>query len=329
MSRNPRARSSPWFQVGCAVLLLPALLLVLAGGYTIWALLPHGPHPPEDFLRHRGELTGTQVLERSVSGGVVTEEVLLASSTGLRVRGLIRYPDDLTGPSPAFLLLGGIRSGRRALEGLSVEEFPIVWMAIDYVYEPPPSFPGPGSILRELGRAEEGAQKTVAGLWLGLDYLESMPEVDLARTGLGGGSLGAYFAVVAGALDPRFEAVAVLYGGSPLHRVTERNLKLSSPLARKAMSLFLKPWLDRVDPVHFAGRIAPRPLLMVNGRDDTRIPKDCVETLFAAAKEPKEIYWVDTPHRVQGQPELVAKVAEVAVRWLREQGWLDRPHSRQ
>jgi dienelactone hydrolase len=303
--------------------ILTSLFVVLGLSLTVWTLYPRAPVPPARFLRHKGDLTEARVVERTRTQGVVSEEIRLTSSTGLEVHALVRYREAVAGRRPAFLLLGGLRSGRRALEGLDVARLPLFWMAIDYVYTPPPSFPGPRSIPAELSRAEEGVEKTVAGMLLALDYLETRPEVDPARTGLGGGSLGAFCAVIAGALDPRFEAVAALYGGARPYKIVENTLRIRSPLARRAAALLLRPWLEPVDPIHYVPRISPRPFLMVNGRHDTWIPADCVHALYGAAKQPKEIHWVDTPHRVQGQPELLAQVAEVAVEWLGRHGWLE------
>jgi len=319
MTERERRKPVPWRRVLLLLLAGTILLIAVAGG---WVLYPRKLHPPEAFLRHKGELVSVQVLERNQSGGVVTEDLLLQSSSGLEIRAWLRRPDGPSHPRAAFLLMGGMRAGRRALEGLPVDRYPLVWMAIDYHYAPPPAFPGPFSLMSELNRVEEGLEKTVAGLCLALDYLEQRPDVDPSRTGIGGGSLGAFVAVLAGALDPGFDAVVALYGGAPAYRVVENTLKFSSPIARKAMALFLKPWLDRVDPIRFVPDISPRPFLMVNGREDAWIPRECVEALYEAARDPKEIHWVDTPHVIQGRPEFVGQVAEVAVDWLASQGWL-------
>jgi fermentation-respiration switch protein FrsA (DUF1100 family) len=86
----------------------------------------------------------------------------------------------------------------------------------------------------------------------------------------------------------------------------------------------VSPWLEPEDPTHFIPRIAPRPVLLVNGRGDRQIPEASARMLFEAAREPKRQVWLDTPHRIQGEPELTALVSGAVFSWMRERGWLPR-----
>ena len=65
-----------------------------------------------------------------------------------------------------------------------------------------------------------------------------------------------------------------------------------------------------VDPLRAVGKLAGRPLLMVNGRLDRTIRPDQAERLFAAANEPKELRWYDGGHYIP--PAMVGD----AVGWL-------------
>ena len=49
-------------------------------------------------------------------------------------------------------------------------------------------------------------------------------------------------------------------------------------------------------PERWAPRVAPRPFVMVNARDDERMPHELVERLFESAKEPKRIVWLPGGH---------------------------------
>jgi fermentation-respiration switch protein FrsA (DUF1100 family) len=58
----------------------------------------------------------------------------------------------------------------------------------------------------------------------------------------------------------------------------------------KTASIRAKGKLDSADPIKFVDQIAPRPLLIVHGQKDDETTPDNGEKLFAAAKEPKEIW---------------------------------------
>jgi formylglycine-generating enzyme required for sulfatase activity/dienelactone hydrolase len=77
----------------------------------------------------------------------------------------------------------------------------------------------------------------------GVDYLETRADVDTAHLGYYAVSMGAYFAPIAIALEPRIKAAVVIAGG----------LRFNSP--------------EEVQPANFMPRVKV-PLLMLNGRDD-------------------------------------------------------------
>ena len=65
-----------------------------------------------------------------------------------------------------------------------------------------------------------------------------------------------------------------------------------------------------------AGRLAPRPLLLVHGEDDTRLPPRCSEQIFEWAKEPKELAII--PGAGHGLRECRDELADLLKRWLVE-----------
>jgi dienelactone hydrolase len=298
------------------------LVVMLAGLVTgaIWLLIPRGPANPDRFLRHRGRLVGSTARDSVGAGGRILREIELEGAGGLHVRGRLSLPPG-AGPFPAIILQGGLATGSRVITFIP-EPGPMVWASLDYSYRMP-RHAGFFTVLRQLPRMRRSAEQSVAGLWLCLDYLESLPEVDPARTLLLGGSLGAPLVAIAGALDARFEGVGLLYGGADLARVAEARLPFRSPIARSISRMLLRPWLDPVDPANFVPRISPRPVLLVNGREDTELPRQSVDRLRAAARDPKTLVWVDTPHKVQGNPALTEPVARAVWAWVAAEGWME------
>jgi dienelactone hydrolase len=264
------------------------------------------------------------VLERSTEEGWRSEELILVSTSGLSARALVQSPVENGTRYPATVLMGGMRTGRTVIERVPKDIQPMVWMSVDYLYQAPPKFPGIGSVLTILPEAEEGAVKTLSAVCLALDYLESRPDVDDSRTLLAGGSLGAFVAVVVGAIDSRFDAVASLYGGGNLCRIVGANLPWSSGTLRAMAGRGLNPWLGPVDPALFAPDISPRPFLMVNGLEDSRMPRQSVMDLYEAAGDPKKIIWLDTAHRIQDETALMETATAAVFDWLTANGWFDQ-----
>ncbi|MDB5099516.1 MAG: Alpha/beta hydrolase family [Cyanobacteria bacterium RYN_339] len=82
-------------------------------------------------------------------------------------------------------------------------------------------------------------------------------------------------------------------------RVTARGYPLAGALTQAILVgtwLRLGAWLPEADPVKAVGEIAPRPLLLIHGsKDDETLPVNA-ERLFAAAGQPKRLWWTPVRH---------------------------------
>ncbi len=124
------------------------------------------------------------------------------------------------------------------------------------------------------------------------DLLVEELGADPERVALVGFSRGAQVASIAGAVEARFAAVALLHGGH-----------------FDAMEKGHRP---AACPANYIGRISPTPLLMINSRQDSDYePKASVLPLQELADEPKEFRWSDTGHGRLTDDDLSA-----LVRWL-------------
>lgn len=63
-----------------------------------------------------------------------------------------------------------------------------------------------------------------------------------------------------------------------------------------------------------AGSVSPRPLLLVHGEDDTRLPVSCSEMIYQWAAEPKEL--VTYPGAEHGLRECEDEVHELVRNWI-------------
>lgn len=126
------------------------------------------------------------------------------------------------------------------------------------------------------------------------DFLVQQRGADPARVALIGNSRGAIVASIAGAIDRRLSVVVLLFAGH--FDALENN------------------HLPAACPANYIGRISPRPLLMINGNQDSDMIKDrAVEPLFKVAKQPKQIIWTDGGHGFMTEDHRAAML-----QWLRD-----------
>lgn len=126
------------------------------------------------------------------------------------------------------------------------------------------------------------------------DLLVAERSADPKRVALLGHSRGAIAASVAGGVENRFAAVVLLFAGH--------------------FDALESGHLPAACPANYVGRIAPRPLLMVNATQDSDMIRDrAVEPLFKVAKQPKQILWTDGGHSFMTEEHRAA-----VIQWLRE-----------
>lgn len=288
-------------------------LLVLAGLALLGLLGTLQLHrdPTPHILARRGELAEVVEGPLTPAGEYFDQEVRLVSTSGLEVELSLRLGSESSTPRPAILLLGGHRTGRKATQLIpGTPRAVVATMSYPTKVE---RIRGPGDVIA----ARRGILDTPAAVMLCADYLCGRSDVDPARVELVGVSLGAPFACVAGALDARFARVWSIHGGGSPPRLLAAALRreLSSPILCWIAGRLLAPLAHGIAlaPEAWAGRIAPRPLVMVNGLDDVAIPRACVEILHGAAREPKELVWVPGGHIDKRKEEQIRELCELVL----------------
>jgi dienelactone hydrolase len=224
--------------------------------------------------------------------GYVIERLQFQLSDGTPVRGFLTRPSKASvRPGPAIVYahahggrydIGGseLTDGRAALldaPGPALAREGYVVLCIDM-----PTFGDRASI------GEDAATK--AALWHGktlfgqmvseqaaaLSWLATRPEVDPARIGATGISMGATLAYFLAAVDPRVRAVAHLccYADfAALVRTGAHN--------RHGHYLTVPGLLKETSTGEIAGLVAPRPQLICVGVDDPLTPPEAVDIAFA------------------------------------------------
>ena len=304
------------------VLLAAAAASLILGAATLLLLRDPTPRMVED---RRGLATVVEgPAERSA--GLLSQPVQLRDSAGLSVQLVVRTPAGAADGDPApglgpdsagrralFLILGGYRTGEQAAMLVDDTRGAVV-AAVGYPYDGPMDVGG-FTVLRHVPRIRRALADTPPAVQLALDYLLSRPDVDPSRVELVGVSLGAFLAPVAAALDPRVTRLWLLHGSARPYRVLERSLEPSIPygapralIAAAANVAFYGPPLA---PERWVPRLAPRPVIMINSRDDERLPAEGIEALYESAGAPKERIWVAGPHVHPDRRDLIDDLVDV------------------
>jgi len=144
-----------------------------------------------------------------------------------------------------------------------------------------------------------------------VQYLKQRPEVDPARIGVIGFSMGAAATIQAAARCPDIAAVvadsayatfvdAAKYSFSLVTRMPHFPV---APIALQCAKWMIHVDAEQLRPIDVIGRIAPRPILLTHGMLDEIVPVRHAYTLFKAAEEPKELWIVPGAHHVGARDE--------------------------
>ena len=294
-----------------ALAAVTVLALGLADGW-----MTRSPEPY--FAARHGELAAVRTEGSEGVGTARLTEYRLTSTSGLEVEISILRPQQVSSRLPAILLLGGHRTGRDAAR-LVPSEIGVIVAAISYPYDGPAKLRGM-EVLTALPGIRRALLDTPPALGLAVDFLLSDPAVDPARVELAGISLGAPLVCAAGAVDARVSRVWAIHGGGALGRLLDHNLarEVESPWLRKPLAVFGSWLLSPLEPETFVPRISPRPVVLVNARQDERIPRSSVEALYRAARDPKELIWLEGGHVGPRKEETVSRLVELVLSRMAE-----------
>jgi 2,6-dihydroxypseudooxynicotine hydrolase len=203
-------------------------------------------------------------------------ERIVVDLDGARMVGVLRRPASPSRP-PLVLLVPGLDSTK--------EEF-LLWEDV-YLRRGMATLsldgPGQGEGGYGEGRMRPDYETAVTAV---LDRLAGRDDLDLARVGAAGVSLGGYYVVRAAAGEPRLRAVVAIAGPYELTEFWDH----APPMTREKVLFHLGADGEaearrRLEPFTLAGR-APavdQPLLIVFGRQDRLVPPAHAERLAAEA----------------------------------------------
>lgn len=293
------ARTLVAFGAACGLVIASVLAL---------ALVLRGRDPAPDFAERRGTLATVQPEATRTDSGHVLQAVRLRSTSGLGVELLVKRPASGI-PGPLVLILGGHNTGMQAAT-LIPDTHGYVVAALAYPYEGPHRIKGL-EVLRWAPDIRQAMLDTPPAIQLAMDWLLAQPWVDARRVEGVGASLGAPFMTVAAATDPRIGRLWLVQGGADSRALLAHNARKYLPGALNPVGATLADILvagPYLSPERWIGRVAPRPVVLVNSTEDERIPRPQVEQLYAAAGEPRAMVWLPGRHVMRRRPEVVRQL---------------------
>lgn len=282
----------------------------------------------KDYTTYFRERKGTLV---SVEQDVVGEDsvfqksfVTLKSTEGLTVQCGLLVPGEKGRRYPAIVLMGGKATGKYAVDyAIGVED--VIIIAPDYPYEPKEKY----TVMEFLGDVPEMRRALidmVPSVMLLTDYLFQRGDVDTTKIVLLGYSFGAPLVPPIIANDRRAAVAAMVYGGGDLHSMIRHNVRrYEGPILSEFVAALGALLLRPLEPLRYAEKISPSPLIMINGSEDEQIPRQNTELLYEAALEPKKLIWLDSRHVNPRDVELTKRIVKSLMGELEAMGIVEGP----
>jgi fermentation-respiration switch protein FrsA (DUF1100 family) len=231
---------------------------------------------------------------------------------GETATGRLLHPRRAGSRFPAVLLNDGRELNSAAVEYLPPDFGDVVVLSLDYPEALPDEFDAL-TMLLDSDHIRRELRRIPRLFSLGAAYLTQRPDVDPSRLALVVTSFAVPFGVRAAAEDSRFRNVGLIYGAGELPRVLEANLSLEPRFLRSLAAELADQLYGEFEPTHYVEAIAPRPLVMVNGRNDPQMPVEAVRALYAAAGEPKALIWLTTGHLLPTDRRLIRELVDTTL----------------
>lgn len=240
-------------------------------------------------------------VELKTDADYYVEHISFTNAKGETVPGIFMRPK-AEGTYPCVLLLHGLFSNKETMNrsfGRELAAKGIASLALDAnrhgerrKADAQPSIQP--AVFTEMVRT------TIVDYRQALDYLKTRKDVRSGSIGLLGYSMGAMMGSILSGVDDRVKATVLCVGGDPVKAMT---VTLPENLRKEA---------DFVSPSNYVSHISPRPVMFINGKQDNVVNEQAAKVLQGAAKDPKEILWVEAGHM------LPAEATGKGITWLVE-----------
>ncbi len=227
--------------------------------------------------------------------GITYEDVQFRASDGVKIKGWF-IKDNREGRLPTVILCHGLGANRsdftELAAGLSSNGYNVLLF----------DFRGHGDSQRVASSFGYLEQKDLLGA---IRYVKERKDVDAEEIAVYGFSMGGAVAVLTAAETSDIKAVIADSSFTALKEQGERLFKgsfLPSLIFLKPMvwmyELYFRVDADEIAPINMIHGISPRGMMIIGGGADEQMPSSDAMRLFAAAREPKELWLI--PGAVHG-----------------------------
>ncbi|MCP4725088.1 MAG: prolyl oligopeptidase family serine peptidase [bacterium] len=275
--------------------------------------------PDERLLKNYSGIISTDILNSVSTEKGITYDLHLKGEKIPLIKCVVRVPAG-DKPLPLMIILGGVERGRDVINLVADVDLAskFIFASFDYPYDGKMSKLSVIEFLTAVPAIREACFNTVPAILMLIDHLETLEEVDSENIFVTGGSFGSFFAIAAAALDQRIKAAASLYGGGDIAMLIRENSKEVPSFLRGTAGYLAESLLYPVEPLRHIHRIAPRHVLIVNGKNDRQIPRESVQKLYNKAGQPKSLIWFDSDHIHPTKRNLLSELTEVVAEWVIE-----------
>jgi dipeptidyl aminopeptidase/acylaminoacyl peptidase len=217
------------------------------------------------------------------------ETVSFTSEDGLMLKGWLVKPTRPRKSSPAIIICHGVGANKSDFTELAVVLSRRGYFVLLFDFR---AHGESGGRRTSLGYHE---QKDIAAA---LGFLKGRREIDPDRIGIYGFSLGGSTAILTAAKTGAFSAIVVDSAFTSLRdqardAITGFYHLPAFPFLHLSIlgyELYFQMRVDNVSPVSVISKISPAPILIIAGEGDKLIPAENGRKLYAAAREPKELW---------------------------------------
>jgi dipeptidyl aminopeptidase/acylaminoacyl peptidase len=281
-----------------------ALLFMISSSGCIQEAVKEAIRPePNPFAYDRAAPLAAQVAEPTRSRGFTSIKFSIQGSRE-RVPGILTIPDSITEKPAVLLLLHGM--GGRKEELLAVAAMAsaagYATVAIDAPLHGERKVDSKAIIDPDARLTRQHWIDAIVDWRRAIDYLQTRSDIDSKRLIILGTSMGGMMGSMLAGADDRVSAAAILIAGGDWMTLFKGSSHKSVAIFRDKtdaeVSALVEQYMADIDPVKWISKVAPRPVLFINGSKDDIIPMASAEALINAAKEPKDVYWDAVGHTV-------------------------------